>query len=565
MSLSAYHATIAFDDAVWRHGYDSEEAIQARNAAEQVDFQSIEELERAASASKKRGQGAFCRLPNSVVRDKRVSEQTLVLIAYRSTIADDEKAYGLNEKALVKAKIVRSGTGLGINAIRSAIAEAKLLGYIERGQEGRTGKGRFRLAVDRLTLPTCGKTGRAGQIVRREWFDGQLSKKEMAAYLYLRAGAGRGPSMYARELAERFGWSRPTAAQILTRLVDLNLIEKEVARDCAGRLKSTTYKAVSAALWTKSTTVKKPRSGSPCNGKPCNTRNYPLHRLPTEEPSSHTLRDSRGSYASPQSDAPTPNFAHDDLGSVPASKTNFLSWAEGEPYEDDLLSTSEELVDQICDLADDGELRSLLCEATGGRIQPDVTTEDGLNAFRILTAYMLEHPPYEETFIPHDALDYVLSAIRERIGERPNAWLNSLGVIGKRLLAPTIGGDGVDETPYRSKQRKRRKPTPKPTKELKILIEADGARILSPKLRRDPKGLNRLLRKYGPEALDTIKSSLTGAMIYESSVGQVKSWSYFDGPLEDERLGAQFKAQGLRPGDLPGWRNARGNKGRGNA
>ncbi len=92
-----------------------------------------------------------------------------------------------------------------------------------------------------------------------------------------------------------------------------------------------------------------------------------------------------------------------------------------------------------------------------------------------------------------------------------------------------------------------------------FLIKADGARVLSRKLCRDPDGLNKLLRKYGPEALDTIKSCLTGAMIYDSSVAQIKSWSYFIGPIEDERRAAQFMEHGIRPGDAPGWRNARAN------
>ena len=44
--------------------------------------------------------------------------------------------------------------------------------------------------------------------VRREWFDGKLSLNALATYLYIRAGTGKGPLTYAREVAERFGWSR---------------------------------------------------------------------------------------------------------------------------------------------------------------------------------------------------------------------------------------------------------------------------------------------------------------------------------------------------------------------
>ncbi len=81
MSFSAYQATIAFDDAVRRHGYDSEEAIQARNAAGGINSGFVAEIDFVAPASKKPGQGAFCRrFPNSVAKDKDVSPQLLLLL-----------------------------------------------------------------------------------------------------------------------------------------------------------------------------------------------------------------------------------------------------------------------------------------------------------------------------------------------------------------------------------------------------------------------------------------------------------------------------------------------------
>ena len=62
---------------------------------------------------------AWVRLPNSVVRDKRLSEVGLVLLAYRATFTD---TFTLNATALRRKPIVRGG-GLGCNAIKRAIAE----------------------------------------------------------------------------------------------------------------------------------------------------------------------------------------------------------------------------------------------------------------------------------------------------------------------------------------------------------------------------------------------------------------------------------------------------------
>jgi hypothetical protein len=168
--------------------------------------------------------------PNSVARDPRVPAPLLVLLAYRSTIADEKSGFGLNEKTLKKAKIVRPDTGLGKNALRRAIALGKSLGYLQRQQNGRTGRGRFKFATDSLNLPLCGYSGNAGRHVRQEWFNGRLSVKEMAAYLFFRAGTGKGQTTFAKELAERFDWSRPTAAKAIKALRAFGLLAMHEVR-----------------------------------------------------------------------------------------------------------------------------------------------------------------------------------------------------------------------------------------------------------------------------------------------------------------------------------------------
>jgi hypothetical protein len=45
--------------------------------------------------------------------------------------------------------------------------------------------------------------------------------------------------------------------------------------------------------------------------------------------------------------------------------------------------------------------------------------------------------------------------------------------------------------------------------------------------------LERLLRKYGFEAISVIHACLIRAMIGRTDVSKVNRWSYFDGPIED--------------------------------
>ena len=86
------------------------------------------------------------------------------------------------------------GRGLGINCIPRGIADIARAGYGRRWQEPGHVPGRFGRCAERLSLPPCGASGRAGRIVRREWFDGRFTLNGLAALVYLRAGRG-GPAV----------------------------------------------------------------------------------------------------------------------------------------------------------------------------------------------------------------------------------------------------------------------------------------------------------------------------------------------------------------------------------
>ena len=56
----------------------------------------------------------------------------------------------------------------------------------------------------------------------------------MAALLYIQAGTGKGPGVYARELEERFGWSAPTTLTVLQALRQRGIVEMQTRRERAG-------------------------------------------------------------------------------------------------------------------------------------------------------------------------------------------------------------------------------------------------------------------------------------------------------------------------------------------
>ncbi len=561
MTYGVWQATVNFDNAVNTAGYDSVEAVQARTVCEEAltRLRSTEALDEAVERSSEpdaKCQGAFARFPNSVARDKRVTPALLVLLGLQSTFVDEKKPYGINEKRLLKAEIVTSGTGFGVRAIRSAIALGSKLGYItDRQQNGRRSRpGGFRFATERLTLPPCGLTGHAGRHLRREWFDGSLSLKEMAAFLFLRAGTGRGKSTYSRELAERFGWSPTTTLKVLKGLIELGLVAKQVSKNNLGKFQSTTYRTVSACLWANGSTHQLLSNGLPSNGKLSNTRNYPLHVLPSEEPLSRTLR---GSYASRPNGEDAQTIDHSELLSEAFSSQNLLGWLEEQPIEGGFFDTDEDAIQAIIAVAGEDQLLGELKTAAGGRVSPEILSSEGIAVIRHIAAFILEQPPYEKSFEPHEALEYVLNAIHVRIGSQPGKWLNSLAVVGLRLLWSSAGGDAVEETPYRPGRDNRKPPSPKIADALSDIKKADAARAVSAKLYRHHAGLSKLLDEYGMVAVDTIRACLVSAAIDGGKVGRIKSWSFFIGALDDERDAAEREALGIRPGDCPGWRNAK--------
>lgn len=515
----------------------------------------------ASKSSALHRDNAFGRLPMSVARDTRLSAVDLVVLTHRTTFTK-----GFVPKEHFVQAIVKGG--MGKDTVRRAIArlrseespqakrrrkrrgrdiEPKLLGYLHRRQVVDP-NGQFIGVREELRLPKCQRP----RLVPRSWFDGHLSLNALAALIYIQAGAEGGGQPYLREIAERFGWTRQTAAKAVRKLVTVGLVVEHHDRRQEGRFAGVRY-----GLKDRQTVdlrcVKKPGNGVTGNGQPGNILRDALYELSSRDSSNKYIR---SSYASLERDAATPDFSQADLGSIAVSTPNLLWWAEEQPYGDDLFSIDDDAVQTICAVAGDDELRSLMREATGGRVSWEIMSDAGLEAIRTLAAYVLEWPPYDETFTPHEALDYVLNAIRNRIGNRPKAWLNSLAVIGLRILCPSAGGDGVEDAPYRSQRRRRKAPSPRMTAAFRDIKAADHALVIAPMLYRDAKSLEDLIEEFGPAALDTIRACLADAAINGGEVGKIRTWSYFVPALDDERRAVELRAKGLRPGDCPGWRHS---------
>ena len=506
---------------------------------------------------------AFGRLPMEVARDTRLSVVEFVVLTHRTTFTK-----GFVPKEHIVQGIVKGG--LGKDTVRRAIArlrseespqakrkrergkqqdiEPELLGYINRSQEVDKG-GLFVKAREELCLPKC----RRPRLVPRTWFDGHLSLNALATLIYIQAGTEGGGRPYPREIAERFGWTRQTAVNAVRELVEKGRVKEHHDRSQGGRFAGTRY-GLENPRTVDFNRVKKTGNGATGNGQPGNILRDSLYELSSRDSSNKCIR---SSYASRQNSEDAETIDHRELLSDAFCSQSLLGWIEDKPIQEDFFSIDEDAIHAISEVAGEKELLDLLRKATGGRVSSEIMSSAGIAAVRQIAAHVLEQPPYGESFEPHEALDYVLNAINVCIGSQPGKWLNSLAVFGLRILWPASFGDGVEEAPYSSQRPRRTTPAPRMTAELRTLKKALGSHVIAPKLYRDPDGLKELLRKYGPDALNTIRTWLVSAVIDGGKVGKIKSWDYFVGALEDERRAAELKAQGMRPGDCPGWRHGR--------
>lgn len=497
---------------------------------------------------------AYGKLPNSIARNPDVSPALLAIIGYRLTFTGD---YGLSEQQICNGAVGHRGSpiasrGLSRDTFRRAVREGQALCLLERRQQAKHGT-RFGYARDRVILPYDG----GYKHVRRQWFDGRLSVSALAAYLFIRAGTGKGAFTYTREVAERFGWSRPTAAAAIDELRHAEMVQRHARRNASGKFDGVCYDAARLAP-PSSSTASSARSADPLSTGPVTGFTGDGHNGSTPKKISyHELQKNpvhtiQKSYASPGGDAGKDScllthfeFERDDIESEAFASPNLLGWLDGldkdHPARKGFADIETEAVDKILAAVTAAILTHDLRTATGRRLNTELLHPSGLYAVCYLAAGVRG---WDAALTPVDALSVVLAAIAERIGSR-GAWLNSLSVVAQRLAESR--SLSVDAGQRLSSTRKLAKPY------IAELQGADGGKVLAAQLFEDDLGgLGRLLLEYGEGAIATIRAILTRYMIDEKPAGSITTWAYFKPALEQERLAKAMADEGIRPGDVFG-------------
>ena len=140
-----------------------------------------------------------------------------------------------------------------------------------------------------------------------------------------------------------------------------------------------------------------------------------------------------GERQSPSRQAPPAIVENDFDPDMAFADPALLGWAVDDPHRNsaELLNITAEEVAEITAVCDDAGLASALMAVTDGRIAGKVLSPTGFLAVRTLAA--LVHK-MTEGICAIEALDIILIAVSARIGERPEASLGSLELIGRRLV-----------------------------------------------------------------------------------------------------------------------------------
>jgi len=125
-----------------------------------------------------------------------------------------------------------------------------------------------------------------------------------------------------------------------------------------------------------------------------------------------------------------------------------------------LLSWVSDLTQLLCSVTDgadgcmdviravmkDEALREFVVKATAGRCAPHLVSEPGLEAIRFLAAVVFSNMDSEEDERAAAAwsLGKVLQALEDRIGSRTESWINSLQLIGQRIVAALYQDSGCE-------------------------------------------------------------------------------------------------------------------------
>ena len=370
------------------------------------------------SADQSRVSRAFGRLPHIIRNDERLTATDLIVLAYRSTFVGKFKLRAELLHRLVDNKPTHSSAnagesrlprnGLGRNAAYRSIRRLVQLGYLKRsGDNSRI--------IEELGYTSSASTPH----IKRAWFDGTLSLNALATFIWLKVN----PGAFARELAQRFGWDRKTAQQALQELAAKKwVVARRQERNANGRYAAWRYQALSEEDRAKLT------------GSDLAVRERGA-RILRESPSRTTKVNPSNKLQKPRLSDGSESPSVDDLVLEAYEDPRLLGWISGagnEYYQtvvDEIGSEERELV---ASLVDPQKLLELIRLASGRRISPAIAGPLLAAGVVELAAGVLVQGNNNITE-PAAALRAVLEDIQKRIG-RTGDWLNSLELIGKRLL-----------------------------------------------------------------------------------------------------------------------------------
>src|SRR5262245_44950470 len=406
--------------------------------------------------------------------------------------------WSINEHCVAKA-VAEGGIEMGERKVREGLALAKRTGVLDRRIGGRQPNGKSAFARDTLA------TGGARYVELPE----ALVRSENSKLVAFVAATLLAPfPQDARDIAKRIGLSRKSTNSI-ARLVQDAVAGDYIAGERVGSHWIVARPGVDLAGFQN------------VDVQNVGIQNVAIHNIQQDEhrdlEDDHRKTAHQESYAAPASPADAaPLLVDADLRTAALTDPRLLGWADieyGPANSDHLISVEPEAVDEIADLITDASLAQIVGVATEGRHHADMVSPAGLYAIRHLSAYLRQQ---DQDLIPHDALVRILATIADRIGGRDGAWLNSLAVIGKRLLG--------DRAPLAAAY-------------LDELRVADGAGILAPRVFGKGRGsLTQLMNEFGAaNTIDTIKQVLTRAMIDGGSPGSVTTWAYFRQPYLSSR------------------------------
>lgn len=368
---------------------------------------------------------AFGRLPNWVLQSKQLTLAAKVVAANRVTYTGKYKARVRTQSRLVSR-------GLGKNNAAAAVAALRREGFFGREQQ--------RWAVARGTGITAplGELNelieipsRDFSIVRRAWFDGQLTLYEAAALLFINAGL-KGPVTYADEVAGFLGKSERKAGACLQRLEDLGLIAAD-HRSSDGRFTRRGYRLAGRRGNHRNLTGCR-NAGGDISGDllttPLDIR-FPLTQTAGAGPALDSIPAGSDIEQSDPSLSEADGMWTDD---------RLLGWVDAFKFHRHLHQTfcdfcylDEEAVEEVEEALSPEDLATFIVFATEGRVAPVILSPAGLSAIYWMAAFVMVHAEWKDPS-PADALAFILNAFADRVGRQPPTYLASLRLVAERLI-----------------------------------------------------------------------------------------------------------------------------------